>query len=82
LKLAIEKNVDLRKLILSHKNQSRLLIDIAKKYDKPKYSIGDALNWLAIRRPDLYEAVTENKKGIEWFMKNFNNLRIFIKDVV
>jgi len=75
IRLAIKKNVDLAELMLKHPREAEPLKKIAEKHDPSSVTVGDILYWFSIRRPDLYKAIVEDRRGIEWVARNAVNLK-------
>ena len=71
LRLAIEKNVDLEKLILEHPREAKPIRLIAEGYDPSEWTLGDVLYWFSARRPDLYRVIVESERGVEWVRKHW-----------
>jgi len=67
--------VDLAELMLKHPREAEPLKSIAEKYDPLSVTVGDILYWFSIRRPDLYKAIVEDRKGVEWIVKNATSLK-------
>ena len=75
IRLAIRKNVDLAELMLKHPKEAEPIRKIAEKYDPSSVTVGDILYWFSVRRPDLYKAIVEDRRGIEWVAKNAAKLK-------
>jgi len=72
IKLAIEKDVDLEELILNHPKESKPIKILSENYDPSEWTLGDILYWFSVRRPDLYKAIVQSERGIEWLKKHWS----------
>lgn len=76
---AIEHNIDLYKLLVDGEGGAQKFLDLKPK-DITKEQVNavsteDILLWFAERRPDLYAVIVESAEGIEWLMKNAENIK-------
>jgi len=81
IRLAIEKDVDLEELILEHPREAKSLKLMAESHDPSAWTLGDILYWFSVRRPDLYRAIVETEKGLEW-LRNHWMKRMKIKRIL
>ncbi len=71
IRLAIEKDVDLEELILEHPEEARPLRLTSMGHDPSGWTLGDVLYWFSVRRPDLYTAIVESERGVEWVRRHW-----------
>ena len=71
INLAIDRDIDLQELIVGHPDEASPIATISRGYDPEGWSIKEVLGWFKDRRPDMYETIIENVKGVNWVKKHW-----------
>jgi len=77
IRKAIASNIDLAELIEKYPLHAKPFKIIAKRH-KDKHELvntGSVLYWFSIHRPDIYKAIVESEKGVEWIARNIEKLK-------
>ena len=54
------------------RDRSKPIKIISENYDPSEWTLGDILYWFSVRRPDLYKAIVQSERGIEWLKKHWS----------